>query len=120
MRSLLEAAPDSLRSACLRLLPEHDLKQLAGRYLPRLPEPDYGVPGTAKSWVSEHLAAAISGDSTRLIQGTAGTDEASLRYGWNYATLLAKGRQRSTARIKRASKPSTRRQKISLKNLPPT
>ncbi|MEN9362089.1 MAG: hypothetical protein RL095_3624 [Verrucomicrobiota bacterium] len=51
----------------------------------------YGVPGTAKSWVSEHLAAAISGDSTRLIQGTAGTDEAALRYGWNYATLLAKG-----------------------------
>src|SRR5947209_2912840 len=31
-----------------------------------------GVPGTAKSWVSEHLAAAVSGDSTLLIQGTAG------------------------------------------------
>src|SRR5690606_28470465 len=29
-----------------------------------------GVPGTAKSWVSEHLAAAISGDSTLLVQGT--------------------------------------------------
>ena len=40
VRSLLETAPDSLRSACLRLLPEHDLKQLAGRYLPRDPEPD--------------------------------------------------------------------------------
>ena len=51
----------------------------------------YGVPGTAKSWVSEHLAAAISGQSTLLIQGTAGTDESSLRYGWNYAELLAKG-----------------------------
>jgi MoxR-like ATPase len=51
----------------------------------------YGVPGTAKSWVSEHLAAAISGDSTLLVQGTAGTDEASLRYGWNYARLLAEG-----------------------------
>ncbi len=50
-----------------------------------------GVPGTAKSWVSEHLAAAISGDSTRLIQGTAGTSEESLRYNWNYAMLLAKG-----------------------------
>jgi MoxR-like ATPase len=50
-----------------------------------------GVPGTAKSWVSEHLAAAISGDSTRLVQGTAGTDETSLRYGWNYARLLAEG-----------------------------
>ena len=51
----------------------------------------YGVPGTAKSWLSEHLAAAICGDSTLLVQGTAGTDEASLRYGWNYARLLAEG-----------------------------
>lgn len=51
----------------------------------------FGVPGTAKSWVSEHLAAAISGDSTLLIQGTAGTSEEQLRYGWNYAQLLAKG-----------------------------
>jgi len=51
----------------------------------------YGVPGTAKSWVSEHLAAAISGDSSLLIQGTAGTDESALRYGWNYARLLAEG-----------------------------
>jgi MoxR-like ATPase len=51
----------------------------------------YGVPGTAKSWVSEHLAAAISGDSTLLVQGTAGTDESALRYGWNYARLLAEG-----------------------------
>jgi MoxR-like ATPase len=50
-----------------------------------------GVPGTAKSWVSEHLAAAISGDSTLMIQGTAGTDESALRYGWNYAELIAKG-----------------------------
>ncbi len=50
-----------------------------------------GVPGTAKSWVSEHLAAAISGDSTLLIQGTAGTSEESVRYGWNYARLLADG-----------------------------
>jgi MoxR-like ATPase len=51
----------------------------------------YGVPGTAKSWVSEHLAAAISGDSTLLVQGTAGTDESALRYGWNYARLLTEG-----------------------------
>jgi MoxR-like ATPase len=50
-----------------------------------------GVPGTAKSWVSEHLAAAISGDSTLLVQGTAGTSEETVRYGWNYALLLAKG-----------------------------
>ncbi|WP_251989082.1 AAA family ATPase, partial [Escherichia coli] len=40
----------------------------------------YGVPGTAKSWVSEHLAAAISGDSTLIIQGTAGTGEEQMRY----------------------------------------
>ena len=51
----------------------------------------YGVPGTAKSWVSEHLAAAVSGNSTLLIQGTAGTSEEQLRYGWNYAQLLAHG-----------------------------
>ncbi len=50
-----------------------------------------GVPGTAKTWVSEHLAAAISGDSTLLVQGTAGTTEEMLRYGWNYARLLADG-----------------------------
>ena len=50
-----------------------------------------GVPGTAKSWVAEHLCAAISGDSTLLVQGTAGTDESALRYGWNYARLLAEG-----------------------------
>lgn len=51
----------------------------------------YGVPGTAKSWLSEHLAAAIAGDSTLLIQGTAGTDEGAIRYGWNYARLLVEG-----------------------------
>ena len=50
-----------------------------------------GVPGTAKTWVSEHLAAAISGDSTLLVQGTAGTAEEAVRYGWNYARLLAEG-----------------------------
>jgi MoxR-like ATPase len=50
-----------------------------------------GVPGTAKSWVSEHLAAAISGDAQLLVQCTAGTDENQLRYGWNYAQLLAHG-----------------------------
>jgi MoxR-like ATPase len=54
-----------------------------------------GVPGTAKSWCSEHLAAAISGDSTMLVQGTAGTSEESIRYGWNYARLLADGPSRA-------------------------
>lgn len=50
-----------------------------------------GVPGTAKSWLSEHLSAAISGTSTQLVQGTAGTPEEAVRYGWNYARLLAEG-----------------------------
>ncbi|WLQ11959.1 AAA family ATPase [Hahella aquimaris] len=54
----------------------------------------YGVPGTAKSWVSEHLAAAVSGDSTMVVQGTAGTSEEAMRYGWNYAQLLAHGPSR--------------------------
>ena len=54
-----------------------------------------GVPGTAKTWVAEHLSAAISGDSTLLVQGTAGTSEESVRYGWNYARLLADGPSRA-------------------------
>ncbi|MEU2928274.1 AAA family ATPase [Streptomyces sp. NPDC007251] len=54
-----------------------------------------GVPGTAKTWVSEHLAAAVSGDSTLLVQGTAGTPEEAIRYGWNYAQLLAHGPSRN-------------------------
>lgn len=51
----------------------------------------YGLPGTAKSWVSEHLAAAICGSSTLIVQGTAGTGEETLRYNWNYAQLIARG-----------------------------
>jgi MoxR-like ATPase len=54
-----------------------------------------GLPGTAKTWVSEHLAAAISGDSTLLVQGTSGTAEEAIRYGWNYARLLAEGPSRA-------------------------
>ncbi|CUS05966.1 putative ABC superfamily protein [Candidatus Promineifilum breve] len=50
-----------------------------------------GVPGTGKTWLSEHLAAAVSGDSTLLVQGTAGTSEEVIRYGWNYASLIARG-----------------------------
>jgi len=50
-----------------------------------------GIPGTAKTWVAEHMAAAISGDSTLLVQGTAGLSEDALRYTWNYASLLAEG-----------------------------
>ena len=50
-----------------------------------------GEPGTAKSWLSEHLTAAINGDSTKVIQGTAGTTEEQIRYSWNYAMLIADG-----------------------------
>jgi MoxR-like ATPase len=50
-----------------------------------------GEPGTAKSWLSEHLSAAISGTSALVVQGTAGTSEDHIKYGWNYALLLAEG-----------------------------
>ena len=50
-----------------------------------------GEPGTAKSMLSELLAAAVSGSSGLTVQGTAGTTEEQLRYGWNYAQLLGKG-----------------------------
>ncbi|WP_440900277.1 ATP-binding protein [Actinosynnema sp.] len=50
-----------------------------------------GEPGTAKSMLSELLAAAVSGTSQLTVQGTAGTTEDQLRYGWNYAMLLAEG-----------------------------
>jgi MoxR-like ATPase len=50
-----------------------------------------GIPGTGKTWVAEHLAAAVSGKSTLLVQGTAGMNEDAMRYGWNYAKLLAEG-----------------------------
>ena len=50
-----------------------------------------GEPGTAKSLLSELLAAAVSGDSTLTVQGTAGTTEDHIRYSWNYALLVAEG-----------------------------
>ena len=50
-----------------------------------------GEPGTAKSMLSELLAAAISGTSTNTIQGTAGTTEDMIKYSWNYAMLLDRG-----------------------------
>lgn len=53
-----------------------------------------GEPGTAKSMLSELLSAAVCGSSTLTVQGTAGTTEDQLRYGWNYAMLLAKGPSR--------------------------
>jgi MoxR-like ATPase len=50
-----------------------------------------GEPGTAKSYLSELLTAAISNDSTLTIQGSAGTTEDAMKYSWNYALLLAEG-----------------------------
>lgn len=50
-----------------------------------------GEPGTAKSYLSEHLSAAINNDSTKIVQGSAGTTEEQIRYSWNYAMLIAKG-----------------------------
>ncbi|NJK36487.1 MAG: AAA family ATPase [Oscillatoriales cyanobacterium RM2_1_1] len=50
-----------------------------------------GEPGTAKSYLSELLTAAISNDSTLTIQGSAGTTEDNIKYSWNYALLLAEG-----------------------------
>jgi MoxR-like ATPase len=50
-----------------------------------------GEPGTAKSWLSEHLAAAVSGTSLLTIQGSAGITEDQIKYSWNYALLLAEG-----------------------------
>ncbi len=50
-----------------------------------------GEPGTAKSMLSELLAAAISGDSTLVIQGGAATGEEQIKYGWNYALLINEG-----------------------------
>lgn len=53
-----------------------------------------GEPGTAKTMLSELLAAAVSGCSTNTIQGTAGTTEDHIKYSWNYALLLAEGPSR--------------------------
>ncbi len=50
-----------------------------------------GEPGTAKSLLSELLAAAISGTSTLVIQGGAALTEDQMKYGWNYALLVSDG-----------------------------
>lgn len=50
-----------------------------------------GEPGTAKSMLSELLAAAVSGTSLHTVQGSAGTTEDQINYSWNYARLLAEG-----------------------------
>jgi MoxR-like ATPase len=50
-----------------------------------------GEPGTAKSMLSELLAAAISGRSTLTIQGGASITEDQIKYSWNYALLINEG-----------------------------
>ncbi|HXV93816.1 MAG TPA: AAA family ATPase [Pseudonocardia sp.] len=50
-----------------------------------------GEPGTAKSLLSELIAATVSGTSTLTIQGGAATTEDHIRYSWNYALLVSEG-----------------------------
>lgn len=50
-----------------------------------------GDPGTGKSWLAELLAAAVSGNSTHVVQGTAGTTEDQIKYSWNVAMVIARG-----------------------------
>lgn len=50
-----------------------------------------GEPGTAKSWLSELLACAVSGHSKLTIQGGAITHYRQLLYDWNPAILQREG-----------------------------
>jgi len=50
-----------------------------------------GPPGTAKSWLSELLAAAVSGDSTLTLQGGAISQVSQMLYSWNEALLRSEG-----------------------------
>ncbi len=55
-----------------------------------------GDPGTGKSWLAELLAAAICGNSTYVVQGTAGTTEDQIKYSWNVAMVIAAGQSRQS------------------------
>jgi len=55
-----------------------------------------GDPGTGKSWLAELLAAAICGNSTHVVQGTAGTTEDQIKYSWNVALVIAEGQSRES------------------------
>ncbi len=55
-----------------------------------------GDPGTGKSWLAELRAAAICGNSTRVVQGTAGTTEDHIKYSWNVAMVIAAGQSRES------------------------
>lgn len=50
-----------------------------------------GDPGTAKTMLSELLAAAICGVSDNTVQGSVGVDEEKIKYSWNYSMLLSGG-----------------------------
>jgi MoxR-like ATPase len=50
-----------------------------------------GDPGTGKSWLAELLAAATCGNSTMVVQGTAGTTEDQIKYSWNVALVINVG-----------------------------
>ena len=55
-----------------------------------------GDPGTGKSWLAELLAAAVCGNSTHVVQGTAGTTEDQIKYSWNVAMVIARGQSRDS------------------------
>jgi MoxR-like ATPase len=55
-----------------------------------------GDPGTGKSWLAELLAAAICGNSTHVVQGTAGTSEDHIKYSWNVAMVIATGQSKQS------------------------
>ena len=55
-----------------------------------------GDPGTGKSWLAELLAAAVCGNSTHVVQGTAGTTEDQIKYSWNVAMVIAAGQSRES------------------------
>lgn len=55
-----------------------------------------GDPGTGKSWLAELLAAAICGNSTYVVQGTAGTTEDQIKYSWNVALVIAAGQSQNS------------------------
>src|SRR5688500_15600753 len=55
-----------------------------------------GDPGTGKSWLAELLAAAVCGNSTHVVQGTAGTTEDQIKYSWNVAMVIAAGQSRDS------------------------
>jgi MoxR-like ATPase len=55
-----------------------------------------GDPGTGKSWLAELLAAAVCGNSTHVVQGTAGTTEDQIKYSWNVAMVIASGQSRDS------------------------